>query len=151
MKVVATNRRARHDYFILETCEAGLSLAGSEVKSLRGGMVSLKEGFARVEGGEVFLYDVHIASYDKSSAFSPDPKRRRKLLLNKSEIKRLYGKTQERGLTLIPLRLYFSDRGFAKVELGLARGKKKYDKRAALKEKDLEREAQKDLRGIKRS
>ncbi len=151
MKVIATNRRARHDYFILETYEAGLALVGSEVKSLRGGMVSLKEGFARVEGGEVFLYDVHIATYDKSSVFVPDPKRPRKLLLNKPEIKRLYGKTQERGLTLVPLRMYFNNRGLAKVELGLARGKKKYDKRAALRERELEREAQKDLRRVKRS
>ncbi len=150
MKVVATNRRARHDYSILETYEAGLSLVGSEVKSLRGGMVSLKEGFARVEGGEVFLHGVHITPYDKAGKFNPDPKRPRKLLFRKSEIKRLMGKTQEKGLTLVPLRLYFTDRGLAKLELGLARGKKLYDKRAALRERDLEREAQKSLRGTKK-
>lgn len=150
MKVVATNRRARHDYSILETYEAGLSLVGSEVKSLRGGMVSLKEGFARVEGGEVFLHGVHITPYDKAGKFNPDPKRPRKLLFRKSEIKRLMGKTQEKGLTLVPLRLYFTDRGLAKLELGLARGKKLYDKRAALRERDLEREAQKALRGTKK-
>lgn len=150
MKVVATNRRARHDYSILETYEAGLSLVGSEVKSLRGGMVSLKEGFARVEGGEVFLYGVHITPYDKAGKFNPDPKRRRKLLFHRSQIKRLLGKTQEKGLTLVPLRLYFTDRGLAKLELGLARGKKLYDKRAALRERDLEREAQKALKSIKK-
>lgn len=147
MKTVATNRRARHDFFILETYEAGLELEGSEVKSLRAGTVSLKGSYARVEGGEVFVYDFHIAPYEKSSAYLPDPKRPKKLLLRASEIRRLYGKTQERGLTLIPLAVYFNERGYAKLKLGLCRGKKLYDKKEAIKERDIQREKEAELRG----
>ena len=129
MKVVASNRRARHDFFVLETYEAGLELNGSEVKSLRAGTVSLKGSYGRVGGGEVYVYDFHITPYEKTGSFAPDPKRPKKLLLKASEIKRLYGKTRERGFTLIPLSVYFNDRGYAKLELGLCRGKRLYDKK----------------------
>lgn len=147
MKTVATNRRARHDFFILETYEAGLELKGSEVKSLRAGTVSLKGSYARVEGGEVYVYDFHVTPYEKSGAFVPDPKRPKKLLLRASEIRRLYGKTQERGLTLIPLSVYFNDRGYAKLKLGLCRGKRLYDKKEAIKERDMKREKEAELKG----
>jgi len=146
MKTVATNRRARHDFFILETYEAGLELKGSEVKSLRAGTVSLKGSYARVEEGEVYVYDFHITPYEKSGAFIPDPKRPKKLLLRASDIRRLYGKTQERGFTLIPLSVYFNERGFAKLTLGLCRGKKLYDKKEAIKERDIMREKEAELK-----
>jgi len=146
MKVTATNRRARHDFFILETYEAGLELKGSEVKSLRAGTVSLKGSYGRVEGGEVYVYDFHITPYEKSGPSAPDPKRPKKLLLKTSEIKRLYGKTRERGYTLIPLSVYFNDRGYAKLELGLCRGKRLYDKKEAIKERDIRREREAELR-----
>jgi SsrA-binding protein len=147
MRTVATNRRARHDFFILETYEAGLELKGSEVKSLRSGTVSLKGSYARVEGGEVFVYDFHITPYEKSGSFVPDPKRPKKLLLRASEIRRLYGKTQERGLTLIPLSVYFNERGYAKLTLGLCRGKKLYDKKEAIKEREIRREREAEMKG----
>jgi SsrA-binding protein len=140
MKIVALNRKAQHDYFIEEHYEAGIMLAGTEVKSLRLGNASLADGYASVEHGEVFLHNVHINPYDKGGIFNKDPKRRRKLLLKKDEIKRIYGKTQQRGFTLIPLKLYFNPRGLAKVELGLAKGKKLYDKREEIKKRELSRE-----------
>jgi len=144
IKVVATNRRAYHDYHILETLEAGIALRGPEIKSVRQGKISLQEGFARVQGGEVWLENVYIAPYDRGGHYNVDPRRPRKLLLHRDEIRRLIGKTQERGLTLIPLRVYLKN-GRAKVELALARGKKLYDKRAAIAEREaqraLEREA----------
>lgn len=140
MKIVALNRKAQHDYFIEEHYEAGIQLAGTEVKSLRQGNVSLVDGYAAVERGEVFLYNVHINPYDKGGVFNKDPKRPRKLLLKKDEIKRIYGKTQQRGFTMIPLKLYFNARGLAKVELGLAKGKKLYDKREEIKRRELARE-----------
>jgi len=128
IQMIANNRRARHDYHIEETMEAGIVLQGTEVKSLRLGRVNLRDSFARVEKGEVFLYDMHISPYEQGNRFNHDPLRVRKLLLHKREIKRLIGKTREEGYTLIPTRLYFS-RGKAKVELALAKGKKLYDKR----------------------
>jgi SsrA-binding protein len=150
-KVVATNRKAFHNFSIEETFEAGIVLEGSEVKSLRNGNVSLKESYALVEKGEVYLYNMHIAPYEKASAYSPDPKRKRKLLLHKWEIRRLIGKVRERGYTLIPLKVYFKG-PFAKIELGLAKGKKKYDKRRELAEKaerrELERALKEKERGI---
>uniref|UniRef100_A0A7C6EDF2 SsrA-binding protein n=1 Tax=candidate division WOR-3 bacterium TaxID=2052148 RepID=A0A7C6EDF2_UNCW3 len=139
MEVVATNRKARRDFEILETYEAGIKLLGTEVKSLRNHSASLEGSYAGIENGEVFLYDANIAPYSHGNIFNPDPKRKRKLLLNKDEIKRLYGKTQVRGFTLIPLKLYFNDRGLAKVELGLCRGKKVYDRREEIKRRDLAR------------
>jgi SsrA-binding protein len=140
VKIVATNRKAYHNYEIFETYIAGIELLGTEVKSARAGNVSLNGGYATVEGGEVFLHDVKIAPYQKASAFNHEPTRTRKLLLTKSEIKRLYGKVRERGFTLIPLKFFFNDRGWAKVELGLAKGKKLIDKREELKRRAIERD-----------
>ncbi|GAA5183388.1 SsrA-binding protein SmpB [Rugosimonospora acidiphila] len=138
-KVVASNRRARHDYAILDTYEAGLSLTGTEVKSLRAGRASLVDAFAQEKDGEIFLYGMHIPEYTQGSWTNHEPRRTRKLLLKRLEIVRLMGKLQESGLTLVPLSLYFSD-GWAKVELGLARGKKSYDKRQDLAKRDADRE-----------
>lgn len=146
IKVVTENRKARHDYFIEETYEAGIALTGTEVKSLRLGRANLQDSFARVENGEVFLYNMHISPYDQGNRFNHDPKRVRKLLMHKSEIRRLIGKTQEKGLTLVPLKVYFNPRGLAKLELALARGKKLYDKRDAMAERDAKREMAKALR-----
>ena len=136
---VYVNRKARHDYFLMDRMEAGIALVGSEVKSVRQGKVSLQDAYATIEGGEAFLVNMHISPYEKSSYFLPDPKRRRKLLLHRSEIRRLTGKVAEKGLTLVPLRVYLS-RGRAKVELALARGKPKQDKRQDIAKRDAERE-----------
>jgi SsrA-binding protein len=140
MKPVAVNRKAYHDYFVEETYEAGIQLFGTEVKSLRSHSVDLSDGYARVENNEVYLYDVHVAPYSHGNVHNRDPKRRRKLLLSKDEIKRLYGRTTQRGLTMIPLKIYFNDRGYAKVELALAKGKKNIDRRETLKKRAMERE-----------
>jgi SsrA-binding protein len=139
IKVVATNRKARHEYHILDTFEAGIALLGPEVKSLRAGRVSLAEAYAQIKDEEAFLLQTHISPYDQANRFNTDPRRTRKLLLHKKEIRRLMGKTEEKGLTLIPLRVYFR-RGKAKVEIALARGKKFYDKRQSLARKDAQRE-----------
>jgi SsrA-binding protein len=144
LKLVASNRRARFDYEIEETFEAGLVLTGSEVKSLRLGRASLNESFARIEGVEVFLENMHVPPYEQGQTRGYDPRRTRKLLLHRGEIRRLIGKTSERGLTLVPMRLYFK-RGLAKVELGLGRGKAKFEKRQALREKEHAREMQRAL------
>jgi SsrA-binding protein len=144
-QLVITNRKARHDYFVLESWEAGIVLEGAEVKSLREGHANLQDAYARVEDGEVWLHGMHVAPY----AFSRgelDPVRRRKLLLHHKEIAELYQRTREKGLTLVPLRVYFKD-GRAKVEIGLARGKRNYDKRQVLAERDAKREAERALRG----
>jgi SsrA-binding protein len=146
MKPVALNRKAYHEYFVEETYEAGVQLFGTEVKSLRTHSVDLSDGYARVENGEVFMYDVHVAPYSHGNVHNRDPKRRRKLLLKKEEIKRLFGKTQLRGLTMIPLKIYFTARGFAKVELGLCRGKKDIDRRDELKKRAMEREDRAEFR-----
>lgn len=138
-RLVATNRRARFDFAIEESFEAGIVLTGSEVKSLRQGRASLNEAFARVEGGEVWLENLHIPPYEAGDTRTHDDRRPRKLLLHKREIQRLIGKTAERGLTLVPMRLYFT-RGLAKVEVGLGKGKAKYEKRQALKLKEHQRE-----------
>jgi SsrA-binding protein len=138
-KIVCQNRKARHEYFIEETFEAGMVLDGPEVKSLRDGRANLVDSYARIKKGEVFLHNMHISPYPFAHHVNLDPKRARKLLLTKKEIKRLLGKTEEKGYTLIPLKVYFSG-GWAKVQVGLARGKKKADKRQAIKEKDLQRE-----------
>ena len=145
MKAVATNRRARHDYEILSTYECGLQLFGSEVKSLREGKVQIREGFARVQDGEVWLYSVHIPPYANAAGFGAhDPDRRRKLLLHRKEIDELFVKTTQQPLTLVPLSIYFKE-GRAKVELALARGRKNYDKRHAIAKRDLEREAERSF------
>ncbi|MGQ9604192.1 MAG: SsrA-binding protein SmpB [bacterium] len=138
-RTICVNRRARHDYWILETFEAGIVLVGSEVKSIRQGKVSLQDSYATVENGEVFLLNMHITPYDKGSHFAPDPRRSRKLLLHKNQIKRLAGKVIERGLTLIPLRVYLS-RGRVKIEIALARGKAKHDRRHEIAKREAERE-----------
>ncbi|MBI2361165.1 MAG: SsrA-binding protein SmpB [Deltaproteobacteria bacterium] len=144
-KNVCVNRRARHDYFIEETYEAGMVLRGSEVKSLREGKANLKDSYDRIQKGEAYLLNTHISPYPAANQFNHEPTRSRKLLLRKKEIERLSGKTKERGLTLIPLRLYFKG-GVAKVELGLARGKKLYDKRETLKRRAAQREVERSLK-----
>ncbi len=138
-KVVSTNRKARHDYAILDTYEAGLVLTGTEVKSLRTGRASLVDAFAAVDGGELYLHGAHIPEYTQGTWTNHEPRRTRKLLLKRGEIDKLTGKLKESGLTLIPLSLYF-DNGWAKVELGLAKGKRAYDKRQDLAKRDADRE-----------
>ncbi len=139
VKIVTDNRKARHDFHILETYEAGMALHGTEVKSLRGGKANLNDAFARIENGEVLLYNMHISPYEQGNRFNHDPKRTRKLLMHKYEINKLFGTVREKGLTLVPLKVYFS-RGRAKVELALAQGKKLYDKRQDMAEQDARRE-----------
>ncbi|HDN85999.1 MAG TPA: SsrA-binding protein SmpB [Candidatus Omnitrophica bacterium] len=146
MKVVATNRKARRDYQILEVYEAGIELKGMEVKSLRTMGCSIDDSFASVEGGEVYLHNMHIPEFTKASYFKLDPKRIRKLLLHKKEIKRLQGLTTQKGLTLIPLKVYFNERGLAKVEMALAKGRKLFDKRKKIKEEIAKREAEHTLK-----
>jgi SsrA-binding protein len=144
-KIVCVNRQARHNYFIDEIYEAGLVLVGSEVKSLRDGKANLVDSYAQIRHGEAFLINAHISPYAGANQFNHEPTRIRKLLLHGREIERLTGKTKERGLTLIPLKLYFKG-GRAKVELGLARGKKLYDKRETLRRKVAEREVERSLK-----
>ncbi len=141
-KIVATNRRARYDYDIVDTYEAGLVLAGAEVKSLRAGKVTLGEAYAAPEGGEIFIFNLHIPPYDKNTAVPLSTRRRRKLLLSRGQIARIARAVDQKGVTLIPLKLYFK-RGYAKVELALARGKKQYDKRDKIRDKDEERLSEK--------
>ena len=147
VKAVATNRRAHHEYFILETYEAGIALTGTEVKSLPQGKANLNDAFARIDNGECILYEMHISPYAFGNRFNPDPKRPRKLLLHKREILKLYSEIKEKGLTLIPLKIYFI-RGIAKVELGLAKGKKLYDKRADLAEKEAGRKIDRAMKEL---
>lgn len=146
IKIVTDNRKARHDYFIEETYEAGIALTGTEVKSLRAGRANLKDSYAQVVNGEMFLFNMHISPYEQGNRFNVDPVRPRKLLLHRSEINRLFGKVTQQGLTLVPLKVYFH-KGRAKVELALARGKKIYDKRSAMAERDAKREMERALRG----
>src|SRR3989441_8418578 len=148
-RTVATNRRARHEYEILETIEAGLVLRGTEVKSLRAGQVTFKDSYATIRNGEAWLIGCHISPYSHGTDANHEPERDRKLLLHRREISRLSGKISERGLTLVPLRLYFKA-GRAKVELGLARGKKLHDKRSALREREVRREMDKSARAARR-
>lgn len=144
-KLVAQNRRARHEYEILDTIEAGIVLLGPEVKSLRQGKVSLAEAYATVRRGELWLMNVHISPYEQAGRENPNPRRERKLLAHRAEISKLAGQVAERGLTLVPLSLYFQD-GRAKVELGLARGKRRYDKRQAIRKREEDREIDRVLR-----
>ncbi len=144
-KLIANNKKAYHDYFILEKYEAGIALAGTEVKSLRMGKCSIKEAFIRIENGEALIYGMQISPYEKGNIFNRDPLRVRKLLLHKSEINKLAGKVQEKGMTLMPLRVYFKG-SLVKVEIGLAKGKKLYDKRQDIAKKDQQREAQRDFK-----
>lgn len=148
-RAAATNRKALRDYVIFETLEAGIELAGTEVKSIRQGQVSLDEGYAAVEDGEVYLYDVNIAPYAQGNIFNRDPKRRRKLLLHRDEIKRLFGRTTLRGFTLVPMKVYFNSRGRAKVELALCRGRKMHDHRDELRRRAQERDDREARRALK--
>lgn len=144
-KLIANNKKAYHDYFILDTYEAGISLAGTEVKSLRMGKCSIKEAFIRIEDGEVFIYGMNISPYEKGNLFNKDPLRVRKLLLHRSEIQKILGKTKEKGTAVVPLKVYFHG-GLVKVEIGLAKGKKLYDKRDDIAKKDQKREAEREFK-----
>ena len=144
-KLIANNKKAYFDFFIDETYECGIALHGTEVKSMRMGKCSIKEAFARIEDGEVFVYGMHVSPYEKGNIFNKDPLRVKKLLLHKYEINKLLGKIKEKGYTLVPLQVYFKD-GKVKVEIGLARGKKLYDKREAIAKKDQRREAEKEFK-----
>lgn len=145
-RVIASNKKARHDYFIDETYETGIELTGTEVKSLRENRATLRDSFATVRNGEVWLHGVHISPYSHGNRANVDPDRQRRLLLHKKEIRYLIGKTKERGYTLVPLSLYFSPANKVKVELGLARGKKLYDKRDAIAARDQQRDVERSLR-----
>lgn len=145
IKVIARNKKAGHDYFIEQTIEAGIVLSGTEVKSIRQGKVNLRDSYAMVEGGEVILSGMHVSPYEQGNIFNKDPLRDRKLLLHKSEINRLTGYVQQKGLSLVPLQLYFK-RGKVKLELGIARGKKLYDKREDIAERDARREIDRKLK-----
>jgi SsrA-binding protein len=134
-KIIATNRKARHDYYLLDTYEAGISLVGSEIKSIRAGHVSIQEAYVRIDGEEAWLIDAHISPYDQANRYNHEPRRPRKLLLHKKEIYRLYDDVRRKSITIIPIRLYLKN-GLAKVEIATARGKKKYDKRQAIAERD---------------
>jgi len=149
-KLVASNRKARFEYEILDTFEAGIALLGPEVKSLRAGNANLTDAYAIVRRGEVFLVNAHIGPYDQAGRANAAPRRERKLLLHRAEIERLSGRVAERGFTLVPIELYFKD-GRAKIQLGLARGKKSHDKRETIRERDSEREIQRAVRGRGRS
>jgi SsrA-binding protein len=144
-KVVAQNRKAYHDFFIEDTYEAGIVLTGTEIKSIRQGRANLKDSYARVENGELFLHNMHISPYEQGNRFNHDPRRTRKLLMHKSEILRLHGLSRERGYSLIPLRLYLKN-GLCKVEVALAKGKKLYDKRAEIAKRDAAREIERAFR-----
>lgn len=146
IKVIVTNRKARHDYHFLETWEAGIVLSGTEVKSLRAGKINLTDSYAAVDDGEVYLYNVHVSRYEQGSHFNHEPNRRRKLLLHRSEIRKLIGRVVEKGLTLIPTRVYFK-RGRAKVEIALAKGKRDYDRRRTIMERDAQRDMERTLKG----
>ena len=144
-KLIANNKKAYHDYFILKNYEAGIALHGTEVKSLRQGACSIKEAFIRIENGEIFIYGMHISPYEKGNIFNKDPLRVRKLLLHKKEINKIFGKMKEKGNTVVPLKVYFKD-SLVKVEIGLAKGKKLYDKRDDIAKKDQKREAQREFK-----
>jgi SsrA-binding protein len=146
VKLIAKNKKAYFNYEIIETYEAGIVLVGSEVKSIREGRISLKESYAEIKEGEVFLVACHISPYEASNRFNHDPLRERKLLLHRREIKRLTGKTQERGLTLVPTKVHINEKGKVKVEIALAKGKRAYQKREAIRERDRDREMQAELK-----
>lgn len=150
MKVIATNKKAFYNYEILENFEAGISLLGSEVKSIREGRISLKECHAETKGGEIFLLNCHISPYEAANRFNHEPRRVRKLLLHRQEIKRLIGKIKEKGFSLIPTKVLINERGKVKVEIALAKGKKVHEKREAIKERDRERELRTELKRMRR-
>lgn len=148
-KIVTTNRKARHDYEILDTFEAGIALMGSEIKSIRAGSVNLRESYVQARDGELWLVNAHIASYEQAGIYGHEPLRPRKLLLHRREIDRLLSRVQEKGLTIIPLMMYLT-KGIAKVEIAVARGKKQYDKRESLRERDTQRQIERTLRDRER-
>jgi len=150
-RTIATNKKAYHDYFIEETFETGIELTGTEVKSLRQNKAALRDSFATVRNGEVWLHGVHISPYSHGNRANVEPNRKRKLLMHKKEIRYLIGKTKEKGLTLVPLKLYFSERNMVKVELGLAKGKKEYDKRDSIAARDQKRDVERALRERQKS
>ena len=145
IKIVATNRKASHEYFLLERFEAGIVLQGSEIKSIRAGQISLAEAYVRVDGEEAWLMDAHIAPYDHAGIFNHEPRRPRKLLLHKSEVRQLWDNVRQKGVTIIPLRVYLKE-GRAKVEVAIAKGKKLYDKRESIAKRDAERDIERNLR-----
>ncbi|HAF60464.1 MAG TPA: SsrA-binding protein SmpB [Bacillota bacterium] len=145
-KIIATNKKARHDFFIDEIYEAGIVLTGTEIKSIRQGKINLKESFAKVQNGEVFVHQMHISPYEQGNRYNVDPVRPRKLLLHKQEIRKLIGYTTQKGMTLVPLSVYIDERGRAKMELALARGKKLYDKREDIAKRDSERRMQQAMK-----
>ena len=149
-KLVAANKKARHDYFIEATYEAGIVLTGTEIKSVRAGKVSIKESYAKVENGELIIYGMHISPYEQGNRYNVEPLRPRKLLLHKKEINKLYGETKNTSLTIVPLSMYFNEDGRAKVEIGLARGKKNYDKRATIAKKDADRKMDRAIKESRR-
>ena len=144
-ETISVNRQARHEYFVLETYEAGIELYGTEIKSIRTGSVNLKEAWADIQNGQVYIYGMHISPYEKGNIFNKDPLRIRKLLLHRYEINKIEAKLKEKGLTLVPLKVYFKD-SLVKVEIGMARGKKLYDKRQDIAKKDQRREAEREFK-----
>ena len=149
-KLLANNKKARHDYFIEEVYEAGIVLTGTEIKSLRQGKVNLKESYAKVENGELMVYSMHISPYEQGNRFNVDPLRPRKLLLHKQEIRKLIGYTTLKGLTIVPLTVYLNERGMAKMEIAVARGKKLYDKRDDIAKRDSDRRIQQEMKQASR-
>jgi SsrA-binding protein len=145
-KIIATNRKAQRDYSILETIEAGIELKGSEVKSIRAGKINLNDSFARFEGSQIILYNTHISPYEEASYLNVEPTRPRRLLLHKNQIRKLTAQLTQRGFTLVPLKAYFNDRGFAKVELALCKGKRLYDRRETIKRREMELEMRRILK-----
>jgi SsrA-binding protein len=145
-KLITQNKKARHDYEVLDTMEAGIVLQGSEVKSCRRGAVNLIDSYARIDGGEIYLVDTHISPYTHANRFNHEPLRKRKLLLHKGEIKKLYGKIREKGLSFVPLRMYFDHHGKVKVEMALVHGKKHHDRREDIKKRDMRRETEQALK-----
>ena len=144
IKVLATNRKAKHEYFLLETLEAGIELKGSEIKSIRAGQISLAEAFVRLDGQEAWLMDAHVAPYEQANRYNHEPRRPRRLLLHSSEIRRLWNLVRQRGVTIVPTRVYLK-KGRAKVEIAVAKGKKLYDKRAEIARRDIEREIERQM------
>ena len=145
-KIVATNKKARHDYFIEDVYEAGMVLTGTEIKSIRQGRINLKESYARIEGNELVIYGMHISPYEQGNRFNVDPLRPRKLLLHRQEIRKLIGYTTQKGLTLVPLQVYLNEKGLAKMEVAVARGKKNYDKRDDMAKRDADRRIQQEMK-----
>ena len=145
-KLVANNKKARHDYFLEEIIEAGIALTGTEIKSVRAGKVSIKESYAKVDGGELILYGMHISPYKEGNRYNVDPLRPRRLLVHKREIRKMIGATTQQGMTIVPVQLYINEEGRAKVEIALARGKKQYDKRESIAQRDAKRAMERAVR-----